>query len=162
MTSRSINWNYSIKSKINRLNNSSIFVNECTPKLENIKQSYDWRLECPLLRFTPALVGKLMTRFSFDFPTLTHVSKEWILEEFIHMTQFGMTEKRKILTSWKHQCETCLICFQSDSTKSICFGEKSKLCNTWRFLWSYFIFKIKAKFSVIRKPYNSLFCSDLW
>ena len=97
MTSRSINWNCSIKRKMNRLNNTTIFVNECTPKLENIKQSYDWRLECPLFRFTPALVGKLITRFSFDFPTLTHVSKEWILGEFIHMTRFGMTEKEK---SW--------------------------------------------------------------
>ena len=61
---------------MNRLNNSSIFVNKCTPKLENIKQSYDRKLECPLLRFTPALVGKLSTRFSFDVSTLTHVSKE--------------------------------------------------------------------------------------
>ena len=144
MTSRSINWNCSIKRKMKRLNNSSIFVNECTPKLENIKQSYDWKLECPLLRITPTLVGKLITRFSFDVLTLTRVSKESILEEFIHDSVWN-DGKRKILTPWKHQCETSLICFKSDSTKSICFGEKSNLCNTWRFLWSYFIFKKKSE-----------------
>ena len=53
--------------------------------------------------------------------------------------------KRKILTPWKHQCETSLICFQSDSTKSICFGEKSNLSNTSRFPRSYFIFKKKSE-----------------
>ena len=54
----------SIVRKLNRLKNSTTFLNECTSKMKNIKQGYDWKLERPLLRFTPAFVGKLITRSS--------------------------------------------------------------------------------------------------
>ena len=67
--------------------------------------------------------------------------------EFIYMALFGMTEKENSLDrfSLKHKCKRSLIWFQSDSTTSICFGEKSNLSSTSRLLQSYFIIKKKSE-----------------
>ena len=96
------------------IKNSTIFMNKCTSKLENIMQSYDWRLEWPLLRFTPALVVKLITRSS-NKVYLCRLKLKFQKNEFwkqrlelIYMTQFGMTEKNLktyiFWNFWKHQC----------------------------------------------------------
>ena len=72
--------------------------------------------------------------------------------------------KRKILTPWKHQCETSLICFQYNLTVQSRFVlERKVIYATLHVFFGRISFlKRKAKFSVMRKPYNSLFCSDLW
>ena len=145
---------------MNRLNNTTIFVNECTPKLEKIKL---WlKTWVPFVAFYTSFGWKTNHKIHFWFSDFDSCFKRMNFGRIYTYDSVWNDGKRNILTPWKHQCETSLIFFHSDSTKSICFEEKSNLCNTWRFLRSYFIFKIKAKFSVIRKPCNSLFCSDLW
>ena len=125
----------SIVRKLNRLKNSTSLVNECTTKLKNIMQSYDWKLERPLLRFTPALVGKLSTGssnkiqfwcvdFNSSFQRVNFGSK---IRIYIYDSVWNDRKKNRKIDFLETQCKTSLIWCQSDNTTSICFGEKSYL-----------------------------------
>ena len=155
----------SIVRKFNRLKNSTTFLNECTSKLKNIKQGYDWKLERPLLRFTPAFVGKLITRssnkiqfwcvdFNSSFKRMTFGSEIRILKIWLSLEW----QKKNLKIDFLGKISTKHLWFDFNPAIQRRFVLERKVIYKQHFT-SLVLFHLKNE---TRKPSNSCFCSDLW
>ena len=140
----------SIVRKLNRLKNSTTFLNECTSKLKNIKQGYDWKL----ITRSSNKIQFWCVDFNSSFKRMTFGSEIRILKIWLSLEW----QKKNLKIDFLGKISTKHLWFDFNPAKQRRFVLERKVIYKQHFT-SLVLFHFKNE---IRKPSNSCFCSDLW